>query len=1005
MLARQARFVLAFFLILVVAGGFALTRLPVSLFPSMDFPRVSVSLEAGDRPADQMIVDVTRPAEEALRAIPGVRSIRSQTSRGSAEVSVTFDWGHDMTTAALQTEAEMARLAPSMPQGFLFGVRRMDPTIFPVLGYSVTSDRASLVALKTFAQFELRPLLAAVPGVAAVDVLGGREAEYQVLADPVRLGAHGLSVLDIEAALTADNVIVATGRLEDRSRLFLTVVDDGLASAEAIGSIVVQAAGGAAVRLDDVAEIRLGIAPEWTRVTADGKDAVLVNIRQSPGANSIGLTDAVKAVIDREKVGFPPGITLTPYYDQSDLVRAAAGSVRDAILIGTALAGLVLFAFLRSWRFVVVVAILLPASLAAAALLLFGLGASLNIMTLGGMAAAVGLVVDDIVVLLEHVTRRLAEGATSALEAAAEMRRPLIGSSAATIVVFTPLAFLGGVTGGFFKALAVTMAGALFFSGVFCLTVLPLLATRLARAEDARRADKANGWLRRLGQGYRRLMNPLLSRARTVALVLVLVGAGTGYFSARVTASGFMPQMDEGGFVLDYVAPPGLSLTETDRLVRQVESLVQATPEVESYSRRTGVQLGGGLTEANEGDFFVRLKPLPRRDIDAVMTDLRGRIADQVPGLEVELIQLMGDLIGDLTAVPQPIEVKLYGNDEGALAAAAAAVTSALEGISGVVEVAPSDRVAGDAITITPDRAIMALSGLDADTVARQVGDLVGGNPVSTVQQGDRSINIRVWTPQRLRDRVEAVEDMLVRAPDGALIPIERIADVTVDAGQAQKSREDLQPMTAVTGRLEGRDMGSAMKEVTSTVSALQLPAGVRIAYGGLYAEQQRSFRGLMAVFGAALTLSALLLTMLFRDLSAVAAILATVGLAVAGVFAGLALTATELNIAAMMGLTMVIGIIAELGVFYFAELQDEERDGSHIDVGLSRIRPILMSALIAILALSPLALKLGQGSALLAPMAVAIISGLLVGAPMVLIAMPLFHTALQRRARTKVPR
>ena len=827
-LSRQSRFIIAAFLLLVISGAFAMSRLPVGLFPTIQFPRLSVSLEAGDRPVDQMEAQVTRPVEEALRAVPGVRNIRSQTSRGSAEVSVTFDWGSDIVTAALQSESELARLAPNLPAGFAFNVRRMDPTIFPVMGYSLTSDAQSEVALKTFAQYTLRPLLASLDGVVEVSVLGGRDAEFEVKVDPVRLNALGLSISDVETAISASNIVAAAGKLEDRSRLYLAIIDDRLTGADDISSIVLTAGPNGAVELGDVAEVRLAAAPEWTRVTADGKAAVLVNIRQAPDANSLALTHAVKRVLAREAPAFPKGMTVTPYYDQSDLVVSAATSVRDSILIGTLLAGVVLLFFLRSIRLVLVVAILLPAVLASTALLLMVFGLSLNIMTLGGMAAAVGLIVDDIVVMLEHITRRLSEKSATVLEAATEMSRPLIGSSLATIIVFTPLAFLSGVTGGFFKALAVTMAASLAISMVFALSVAPILSRALARAEDAERADRASGWLNRLADGYGALMARLLPHARIAALALIAIAAVTGGLSASRIASGFMPQMDEGGFVLDYVAPPGLSLTETDRLVTQMEDIIRSLPEVASYSRRTGLQLGGGLTEANEGDMFIRLKPFPRRNIEEVMADIRKRVEQTVPGLQIETIQLMGDVIGDLTAVPQPVEVKLYGNDPASLATAADQTLVALEAIHGVVEVQKSDRTAGDAINITLDPAHLALEGLDPASLSSQLEALVGGRPVGAIQAGERSLAIRLWSPETMRDRVSAIEGLMLRSSDGHILPLERVAKVEVLSGQPQSSRENLQPMTAVTGRLEGRDMGSAMTDVRRAMQGLSLPAGVR---------------------------------------------------------------------------------------------------------------------------------------------------------------------------------
>lgn len=998
-LASQSRFITAVFFAFFAIGTFAMLHLPVSLFPTISFPRLSISLDAGDQPADQMVVQVTRRAEEALRAIPGVSDIRSQSSRGSADISISFDWGQDMVVAALQAESVLSQLSPVMPQGYSFNVRRMDPTIFPVLGYSVTSDKESLVSLKNFALYELRPLLASLDGVAEVTVLGGREQEFQVLVDPVRLQALGLSALDVEAALSANNNVASAGLIEDRSRLFLTLVDDRLRTAEDIGAIILKTGGGGVVELNDVAEVRLGVRQEWTRVTADGQDAVLVNIRQAISANSLVLTDDIKNVLARAAPSFPPGVAITPYYDQSDLVRQAASSVRDAILIGTLLAGLILFLFLRSIRFVLAVAILLPSVLASAAILLTILGQSLNIMTLGGMAAAVGLIVDDIVVMLEHISRRLSEKSGSAPEASQEMLVPMIGSSLSSVVVFAPLAFLSGVTGGFFKALALTMAAALILSLIFSVTVVPLLAHYFARPKDAERAENANAWLRWLERQYVAVMRPALRRARVISLALLAGAAIMGGWSARQVASGFMPPMDEGGFVLDYVAPPGLSLTNTDRLIRQIEEIVRATSEVESYSRRTGLSLGGFLSEANEGDFFVRLKHFPRRSIEDVMSEIRGRIVTEVPGVEVELIQLMGDLIGDLTAVPQPIEIKLYSTNAAALADAADSALKELDTVAGVVETRKSDRVAGDAILIKVDRPALSLEGLDPVAVSAQLQRLVGGANSGFIQKGERTINIRIWTAANLHDRVAAIKGAQLHAPDGRLVPLDRIASIDIVQGQRQISRENLQPMTAVTGRLEGRDMGSAMRDVRKAMAAASLPAGIRYEFGGLYAEQQKSFRELTIVFGAAFLLSSLLLILLFREVSRAVSILLVVGLSVAGVMTGLVLTGTELNISSMMGLTMIIGIIAELGVFYFAEIPHlENSDESRIDAGRHRMRPILMSALVAILALSPIAMKFGEGAALLAPMAVAIISGLTIGAPMVLLAAPLFYAGMQRR-------
>ena len=1007
-LSGHVRSVVLAFILLTLAGLGAAFKLPVSLFPRIDFPRVVVSVDAGDRAADQTQIQVTRPLEEALRGVPGVAHIRSTTSRGSADISLSFDWGHDMVAATLQTEAAINSALPDLPAGVRSTVRRMDPTVFPVLGLAISSPSRDPIRLRQFTDLQLRPLIAAVPGVAAVEVMGGGQAEYQVVIDPARLQALGLSADDVVRALAANNVVNAVGKLEDRHRLYLTLVDTRLASAADLGQIAIKAGaapGAGVVPLSAVAQIQLASAPMWTRITAQGRNAVLINIRQTPDADSVALVKAVRQRLAAAAKQIPPDVNISTFYDQSELITGAAGSVRDAILLGALLAGAVLFLFLRSSRLMLITALMLPAVLASACLLLFVLHMSFNMMTLGGLAAAVGLVVDDVVVMLEHLMRRLqeapdADAKKGILAAAGEMARPLIGSSLSTVVVFAPLAFLTGVTGGFFKALAVTMSAALIISLLFALFVAPVLARAWVRRKDVEAADKADRMTHPINGGYERLIGRVLARpglATAIAAVLLL---GLGGLAFTQLGSGFMPKMDEGGFVLDYKAKPGAALTDTDRLLRQVEGIVRSTPDVDSYSRRTGAQLGGGLTEADEGDFFIHLKKGKRRGVEEVMADIRQRVLSEVPGLDIETAQLMEDLIGDLTAVPQPIEIKLFGSNPDALRQAARMVAPAIGKTRGVVEVVDGLRVAGDALVVKVNRPAAALEGLDPDAVSKQLEDLVGGQVSTQVQKGELLIGVRVWAAPGLRDRVEAISGLRLRAPDGHDLPLSRIASVTVEPGQQQITREDLQPFVGVTARLEHRDLGSAMTEIKKTIAGLALPAGVRVEYGGLYAQQQSSFTDLAVVFIAALLLVALLLLFLFERWRVVLSVLSVVLMAASAVFVGLWATGTELNISALMGLTMVVGIITELAIFFFAEVDvDENTDAAALTAaGLARIRPILMSAVIAMLALSPLALGLGQGSAMQRPLAIAIISGLLAGAPLVLIVLPAMFEALSRR-------
>ncbi|MBX9884061.1 MAG: efflux RND transporter permease subunit [Novosphingobium sp.] len=1004
----HARALLLAVLLLTAGGLFAAPRLPVSLFPPIDYPRVTVAIDAGERDPEQMAAQITRPMEIALRAVPGVTHIRSTTSRGSAEVALNFEWGHDMVSAKLATQGALATMLPDLPPGTRFEVRRSDPTLFPVVGIALTSRSLDDAALRQIAERTIRPALTAVSGVAGVDVLGGAPREFAVEVDPAKAQALGLGLPDIAAAIGKANDVRGAGRIEDRHRLYLVLAQSRMATMADLAATPIKSGPAGVATLGQVATILPSTEPSYTRVTSNGQGAVLLNIRQSLAGDTVKIVHAINTRL--KSLGLPPSVTVSTFYDQSELVTGAADAVRDAILLGAVLAGIVLFAFLRSGRLMLITGLMLPAVLAGTCLILYALGMSFNMMTLGGMAAAVGLIVDDAVVMLEHMMRRMqdgtAKGMRGLLGAAAEMGWPLAGSTSATIVVFLPLAFISGVTGGFFKALALTMVAALLLSLIYARLVIPLIASRWLRDKDALAAERAGGFLGTLLRGYERAGDRAFARPGRFAAVLGIGMAALGFAAWSHVPSGFMPAMDEGGFILDYKAQSGAALSDTDRLLRQVEAIIIATPEVLSYSRRTGVQLGGGLTEADEGDYFIRLKAGSRRPIDDVMAEIRRKVETRVPGLHIETAQLMEDLIGDLTAVPQPIEVKLFGDDPAAIEAAAKRVGAAVTKVGGVVEVVDGLRVAGDAIRIRIDPGSAAQHGLDPDAVAAQLEALIGGTRATQVRIAQQLVTVRVRAPGNLRTRAADLARLVLTAPDGHALYLSQIGSMSVAAGQKQLTREDLAPFIAVTARLEGRDLGSAMQDVRAAVAGLALPPTIRVDYGGLYAQQQKGFADLSLVFAAALLLAALLLTVLFERIAWTIAAIATVLLSAAAVLCGLWLTGIELDISALMGLTMVVGMVTELVIFFLAEIDLAEpvTIASLRQAGTKRLRPILMSALIAILTLSPLALGVSRGAGLQQPLATAIIFGLVAAVPLVLLFLPALIAVLMQAAGPPPP-
>jgi multidrug efflux pump subunit AcrB len=1001
LLARQQRAILFVMVSLAVAGMVAALSLPVGLFPRTSFPRVRINIDAGARPAPQMVLQVTKPTEQALRAIPGVVSVRSATSRGSAQIYLDFNWGEKMGEATLAVDAAMAQMLPNYPLGTHYVVRRMDPTVFPIIAYAMMGQRVSPARLRAVAVDHIVPLLTRIQGVAKVSVQGGATPEVHVLVQPQRLAAMHVTLAQVEQAVARSNVLAAVGRLDDYDRLYLLVQNNTLHTVRDIGRIVVRAGADGVVRLDQIATVRLGHVPVYYRVAEDGRPAVTLQVFQQPNANAVAVDRAVRAALKTYQPDLPPGVSLVTWYDQSGLVTAAAGSVRDAILIGIVLAGLVLVGFLRNWRVTLVALLVVPASMAWAILLLSLLGLSFNIMTLGGLAASVGLVIDDAIVMIEHIARRAGHATGTAakggvLAAGAEFLRPLTGSSMATLIVFAPLAFLSGVTGAFFKALSITLAATLIASWLLSAFAVPVLARLLInfdRWQDPaalRLRAGREGWMEKV---HRRLLPRLIARPALLWLgIAPLMVAGV--LAYRAVPTGFLPHLDEGGFVLNYQTKPGTSLTESVREVHQIEAILRTDPAVATFSRRTGSGLGGDLNEPYQGDIFVELKPQADRAlIWPIMDRIRAKIENQVPGVDFDVSQMLSDLLGDLTGVPQPIEIKLHG-DPGALVATAQRVGAAIGKIKGVVSMFDGVTLAGDAVDIHVDPARAAMLGLDPDLVRQTLQTALQGSVVTALPGPYRFTDVRVVLPDSAREDIGALARIPMATPSGALVPLGDFARIHIVAGQPEIDRENLQQILAVTARISGRGIGGVISDVRSVMAKPGvLPLGVHYTLGGLYKQQQIAFAGLARVFVAAMAAEFILLLVLYRSFVIAGAILLTAMLASLAVFIGLFVSGVQLNITALMGMTMIVGLATEMAIFYVSEYQSlAEHYDPHealIIASRNRLRPIAMTTLAAILTLLPLAFAMGEGSGMQQPLAIAIISGFIVQFPLVLFALP----------------
>ncbi len=1018
--SRYSKSLVFLILVLAAGGAYLAFTIPISVFPQTNFPRVVIGVDNGVMPIDQMMVTITRPIENSVNSVIGLQQVRSITSRGSAEIDLFFDWHVDMVTTLQLVDAALSHVRAQLPSTAVIDTHRLSFASFPIIGYSLTSDTVPQTQLWTLATYDLAPRLNRLDGVASVVVQGGQEPEFTITPDPSKLLAASITVSDILDAVRRTNLIDSPGLLPQNHELYLTLIDGQVKDPSQLGQIVIKSTqAGVPVRIADVASVAPGVKPVYTMVTANGKQAVLLNISRQPDTNTVAVADEVHAEIDRIRQGLPPGINVEPFYDQSEIVVESIKSVRDAILIGLILASIIMVLFLRDWGTSAVAALVIPATVLITFIALKVMGESFNLMTLGGLAAAVGLVIDDAIVVVENVAlhRDAGQGRIEAIHSAlAEITAPLVGSTITPIVVFLPLIAITGVTGVFFRALAITVGVSLLTSLALALTWTPTLSQyfihkkdsavpvdqslsekdRLLAAEDA----ALSGRFRRVVDFYERSLRFALERPRWIAIFAALLVI-VSYFCYRGLGSDLLPEMDEGGFVLDYITPAGTSLAETNRLISHTEKMIRSVPEVESYSRRTGLQLGlAAVTEANTGDIAVKLKSKRSHSVEEVMDELRSQIKQQEPAVDVEFTQVLQDMIGDLSNAPEPIQIKLFSPDATLLGEWGPKVADGISKVGGVVDILNGidNTISGPATVFKVDPAVTARAGFTPEEVSLDASAILEGEPAATpLIAQDIPYTIRVRYPDSNRASLAAMSNTLLNSASGHTASLGSIATITELPGQTEIRRENLQRDIAVTARLEGRDLGSAVAAVQKVVDNLHVPSSIRVDYGGTYAEQQQSFHDLMMVLLLAIVLVFLVLLFEFRTLAAPVAILASAVLSTSGVFLALLITRTTFNIASFMGLIMVVGIVAKNGILLLDADQRFRAAGltahdAMIQAGRRRLRPIVMTAMAAVAGMLPLALALGAGSQMLQPLAISVIGGITISMVLSLIITPAVH-------------
>jgi CzcA family heavy metal efflux pump len=1007
--SRNARAIGLGVVLLTAAGFYSMFSLPSSIYPEVEFPRIVIVAKSGDLSPRLMQLAVTRPLEEAARAVLGARRVRSRTIRGATEISILFNPDADMRYALQLMQGKTDEVKPSLPAGTEMQVERMTPSIFPIFMINLTG-KVPARDLRDLAEFEVRPLLSRVPGVANVEVLASEEREISVLVDPLRLSAAKLTIDQVADALRATNQVNSVGRLAKDYRQYLVLATAELTSLDDVRNVVVAFRQQAPVYVRDLAEVREGVLDKTTLVSGDGQPAALVSVARQIHGNIIDVVDGARAALEGYRGSLPPTVRWKVVYDLAEFVKSAVTNVRDAIVIGGLLAIFVLIGFLRDWRVTFIAATSLPLTLVGTFWILHLTGRTIDLMSLGGLAIAIGLVIDDAIVIVENIHRHRAAGETVAVAAekgTQELIAAVTGSTLTTVVVFVPLGLLQGVVGQFFSALSLTLAAAVLLSLVYALLFIPNAAARWLRDKPgAPAAGHGAPSVGGLSLGYQSLLRRALKRPVLVVLVTVAF-AGVGVVFFNYLETGFLPDMDEGGFVVDYWTPTGTSLPETDRMIKRVEHVLKDTPEVAGFARRTGAELGLFATAQNRGDIVVRLKPRSerKRTSEEVVAALRGSFAKDMPGMTIEFVLLLQDMLGDLEGNPEPIEVKIFGDDLPTLARLAEGVAERMKKVDGVVDIVAPQH-GNPEMNVRVDPTLAAKAGFTVDQVSSQVATGMLGKVSTAFRRGDRLVDVRVRFPDRYRFDYDWVREFPLVNAAGTIVPLSATSTVSTAEGEEELHREDLKQMVPVTARLEGRGMSSAVADIRTMMASVTFPLGYSWQIGGLYESQQASFRSLVVVMAIAILLVFALLVAQFRRFTSAIVILSAAPLSMVGAFGLLLITHTPLNVSSFMGLILLVGLIVKNGIILvdYADIVSKhqpDRTEALVQAGATRLRPILMTTLCTLFGLLPLALGLGAGAEMQKPLAIAVIGGLSVSTVVTLVFVPALLALVDRGVRS----
>lgn len=1004
-------------ILILLAGVYSYVNMQTNLFPEVLFPRISIIADAGQLPIDRMMITVTKPLESAAKKVKGVTLVKSSTSRGSSTIEVYFEWGLDIYNLKTQLESRINEIKNFLPPGVNISAEAMNQSLFPVYGFTLESNNHNLVTLRDQANLIIRPQFSQLTGISNVVVRGGKAKEFVVIPDAVKMSSLGITPSSLVTVFNNTNYVLSNGYVSDFRRLYLSLTDTRLTDVSDLENVIVKNDGNRVVQLKDIARIDIQVQQEFVIINANGHDAVLIDLVKQPGINLLDFAkDAETKATEIQRL-LPQGMILKPYYNQAGFVGDSIHSVIKTIYEGLILAIIVMIFFLRSWRASMVVMLTIPITLAFTILAIHLAGITINIMSLGAIAASIGLIIDDAIVIIEQIYRVHEEhpekdSVSVVRQAITSLFPAMIGSSLATIVIHFPFRLMSGLAGSFFRELSDTMQITMVVSFLVTWLLLPVLHIMIgyksAKHVHHASASESTAKLKWLTWFFNK---------PAVAIVLVVALCSGAWISYNKLETGFLPDLDEGTIVLDYFSPAGTSVEETDRMCREMEKIILAHPDVETYSRRTGIRMAFRTVQPNFGDYSIQLKKNRSKKTVDVINDLRTAIEPTVPGLSVSFGQRIADLLGDLMSTPQPLEIKLFGTDYQTLQQLSLKAENILSSIPGVVDINNGIIEAGPSLVFTPNQEKLAqykitltdfqtqlsayTGGVTLGTNANQPvpspaqASLTSGIQVGQLQDGEQMRKILLRFTNFKDNDIDKLRDQLIFLPDGSTRPVSFFCDVRISKGEVELRREDLKSNVVLTARLDKRDLGSAITEIKSEFNQLlPLPQGYSIGYGGAYAQQQQSFTELLMILSLATLFVLMVLLFLFREWAISILVLIISILGICGSFIALYLTGTPLNVSSYTGVIMIVGIIAENAIFTVNQFQTNMTQSNDLDQSINyaialRLRPKLMTAIGAILALMPLALGIGLGAQMQQPLAIAVIGGFSVGLPLLLLVFP----------------